>query len=80
MASTSLAHPAHPIAPEETHEARASGTCASCGTTTKTLTAPRHNVGHGYTGPMYCLPCNPRFGGDGMLEAQWSALERLASI
>jgi hypothetical protein len=54
------------------------GTCASCGTATKTLTAPRPNVGHGYTGPMYCLPCNPRFGGD-MLDAQWSSLERMAS-
>ena len=63
MASTSLAHPAHSIVPEETPETRASGTCASCGTSTKTLTAPRPNVGHGYTGPMYCLPCNPRFGG-----------------
>ena len=71
MASTSLAHPAQPVVPEETHER---GTCASCGTRAKTLTAPRPNVGHGYTGPMYCLPCNPRFGGD-MLDAQWSALE-----
>ena len=57
---------------------RERGTCASCGTTTKTLTAPHANVGHGYTGPMYCLPCNPRFGGD-MLDSQWSALERMAS-
>ena len=71
----SLAHDAHPVVPEGTHER---GTCASCGTTTKTLTAPRANVGHGYTGPMYCLPCNPRFGGD-VLDAQWSALERMGS-
>jgi hypothetical protein len=79
MASTSLAHPAHPVVPEEakaTREARASGTCASCGTRTKTLTAPRPNVRHGYGGPMYCLPCNPRFF---TLDAQWSCLERIES-
>jgi hypothetical protein len=69
-----LAHPAHPVGPEEIREARASGTCVSCGTTTKTLTAPRPNVGHGYTGPMYCLVCNPRFFA---LDAQWSCLERM---
>jgi hypothetical protein len=71
----SLAHPAHPVVPEETRER---GVCSECGTTTKTLTAPRPNVGHGYTGPMYCLACNPRFGGD-ILDAQWSALERMAT-
>jgi hypothetical protein len=65
-ASFAGAHPA-------THER---GTCASCGTTTKTLTAPRPNVGHGYRGPMYCLSCNPRFF---TLEAQWSCLERMDS-
>jgi len=68
MATTKDTAPAPPT--------RERGTCAECGTTTKTLTAPRPNVGHGYTGPMYCLPCNPRFGGV-MLDAQWSALERL---
>jgi len=66
----SLAHPAHPV-PEETRER---GQCSGCGTTTKTLTAPRPNVGHGYRGPMYCLPCNPRFF---TLDAQWSYLERM---
>jgi hypothetical protein len=75
MASTSLAHPAHPVVPGKVTRER--GTCSGCGTTTKTLTAPRHSVGHGYTGPMYCLPCNPRFGGDDMLEAQWAASERM---
>jgi len=51
---------AHPGIPEQTHER---GQCFGCGTSsaTKTLTAPRPNVKHGYTGPMYCLPCNPRF-------------------
>jgi hypothetical protein len=71
----SLAHLAHPVVSEETRER---GTCSGCGTITKTLTAPRPNIGHGYRGPMYCLPCNPRFGGD-MLDAQWSALERMGS-
>ncbi len=70
MDTKSLAQPAHPV-PEETREC---GTCASCGTTTKTLTAPRPHVGHGYRGPMYCLPCNPRFR---ILDAQWSCLERM---
>ena len=55
MDTKSLAQPAHPIVPEETREA---GTCSGCGTTTKTLTAPRPNVGHGYEGPMCCLSCN----------------------
>ena len=59
-------------------ESRERGTCSGCGTTTRALTAPKPNVGHGYTGPMYCLVCNPRFGGE-MLDAQWSALERMAS-
>ncbi len=61
---------AHPV-PEETREC---GTCSRCGTRAKTLTAPRPNVGHGYRGPMYCLPCNPRFR---TLDAQWSGLERM---
>ena len=74
MDTKSLAHPAHPVVPEATRER---GTCSGCGTTAKTLTAPRPNVGHGYEGPMYCLWCNPRFGGDDMLEVQWSALERM---
>jgi hypothetical protein len=57
MDTARIAHPAHGV-PEENRER---GACASCGTTIKTLTAPRPNVGHGYRGPMYCLPCNPRF-------------------
>ncbi len=68
---------AHPVPEEETRER---GTCEGCGTTTKTLTAPRPNVGHGYTGPMYCLSCNPRFGGD-MLDAgfAWAGLEGMSA-
>lgn len=68
MIERSLAHPAHPV------ETRERGTCSGCGTTTETLTAPRPNVGYGYEGPMYCLPCNPRFF---VLDAQWSGLERM---
>ena len=67
----SLAQPAHPVVPEEPRER---GICSGCGTTTKTLTAPRPNVDHGYEGPMYCLSCNPRFF---TLDAQWSCLERM---
>jgi len=69
----SLAHPAHPVVPEETRER---GVCSGCGTASKTLSAPRPNVGHGYTGPMYCLPCNPRFF---TLDAHFSSLERMAN-
>jgi hypothetical protein len=69
----SLAHPAHPVVPEEIRER---GQCSECDTTTKTLTAPHPNVGHCYTGPMYCLACNPRFF---TLDAQWSCLERMVS-
>ena len=50
------------------------GTCFGCGTTTKTLTAPRPKVGHGYKGPMYCMSCNPRFF---TLDMHFSCLERL---
>ena len=53
---------------------RERGTCFGCGTTTKTLTAPRPNVGHGYKGAMYCMSCNPRFF---TLDMHFSCLERL---
>ncbi len=71
MDTKSLAQPAHPVVPEETRER---GQCSGCGTTTKTLTAPRPNVGRGYRGPMYCLSCNPRFF---TLDAQRSGLARM---
>ena len=70
----SLAHAGYPIDPEETRER---GTCSECGTTTKTLTAPSPNVGHGYRGPMYCLSCNPRLFA---LDAHWSCLERMVCL
>ncbi len=70
MDTIRIAHPAR-----EATTTRERGTCSECGTTTKTLTAP-HSGARDYTGPMYCLSCNPRFGG-AMLDAQWSALERL---
>jgi hypothetical protein len=63
---------AHP-----TSEVRERGTCSGCGTTTKTLTAPHPNAGHGYRGPMYCLSCNPRFF---ILDAQWSCLEKMPAL
>ncbi len=66
----SLARPARTV-PEETRER---DTCSGCGTTTKTLTIPRPNVGHGYEGPRYCLSCKPRFF---TLDAQWSGLKRM---
>ncbi len=70
MDTKSLAQPAHP------EGIRERGTCAGCGTTTKTLTAPLPNVGYGYRGAMYCLSCNPRFF---TLDAQWSCLEKMQS-
>ncbi len=66
----SLAHPAHPV-PEATRER---GACSGCGTTTKTLTAPRANVGHDYKGEMYCLSSNPRFF---TVDMHFSCLERM---
>ena len=63
MAKTSLAHSAR-----ETTSAKAHRSCAGCGTVEKALTAPHPNVGHSYTGPMYCLPCNPRFRRGAVLE------------
>ena len=49
--------------------------CAECGTTEHALMAPEPNM-RNYSGPLYCLSCNPRFGG-GLLDAQWSCLERM---
>ena len=69
MIKASLAQPAH----KET-TTRERGTCSGCGTTTKTLTAPRPNVPHDYKGEMFCLPCNPRFFA---LDANFSSLERM---
>ena len=74
MATTKDSASAH-LVPDSEAAVRERGTCSGCGTTTKTLTAPRPNVGHGYRGPMYCLSCNPRFF---TLDAQWSCLERMA--
>lgn len=68
MAIASLAHPAH----ETTTRER--GTCSGCGATTKTLTAPRKGVGHGYSGPMFCMSCNPRFL---IVDMHFSCLERM---
>jgi hypothetical protein len=74
MATTKDSASAHPV-PDSEAAVRERGTCSGCGTITKTLTAPRPNVGHGYRGRMYCLSCNPRFF---TLDAQWSCLERMA--
>ena len=51
--------------------------CAECGTIERALMAPEPNM-RNYSGPLYCLWCNPRFGGE-MLDAQWSCLERMGS-
>lgn len=47
--------------------------CAGCGSTEKSLMAPTPNA-RDYAGPMYCLSCNPRFVGVGMV----AALDRIA--
>ena len=52
---------------------RERGTCSGCATTTKTLSAP-HSGARDYTGPMFCLSCNPRFFA---LDMHFSSLERL---
>ena len=52
--------------PEQASLPRKRGICAGCGSTTKALIAPRRRVGHGYTGPMHCLSCCPRFSGGGL--------------
>ena len=46
----------------EAHEGETCRGCAECGRADKSLTAPKPNA-RGYTGPMYCLSCNPRFSG-----------------
>ncbi len=68
MAKTSVAQP------EKHTTTRETGTCAGCGTTEKTLTAPRPNAGHGYKGEMYCVACNPRFGLRGIGRANLARL------
>ncbi len=71
MIETTIAQPAQPTTTRE------KGTCSGCGTTTKTLTAP-HSGARNYTGPMFCLGCNPRFAGEaGTVDMHFSALERL---
>ena len=60
--------------PEQRTTTRETGTCAGCGTTTKTLTAPRPNAGHSYKGEMYCVACNPRFGLRGIGRANLARL------
>ncbi len=65
----SLAHPA----PETTPTTRERGTCSGCGTTEKTLMAPIPND-RDYTGPMYCMSCNPRFF---TVDMHFSCLERI---
>ena len=69
MDTKSLAQPAH----ETTNATRERGTCAGCSTTTKTLMAPISNA-RGYTGPMYCMSCNPRFF---TVDMHFSCLERM---
>lgn len=66
MDTTTVAQPAHPSPREK-------DTCSGCGTTTKTLTAP-HSGARDYIGPMYCLGCNPRFGGSASVEAAFFTL------
>ena len=57
----------------KTTTTRERGTCAGCGTTAKTLMAPISNA-RGYSGPMYCMSCNPRFF---TVDMHFSCLERL---
>ncbi len=56
-----------------THDVR--GVCADCGEKAKALQAPKPNAGTGYAGPMFCMPCNPRFR---MLDFHHASLERLS--
>ncbi len=76
MIKQSLQQPAPPVPEEETRETRPCGTCTGCGTTEKTLTAPRPNTGRGYRGEMFCVSCNPR---SRFLDAQWSGLARMGA-
>ncbi len=71
MDTASLAQPAH-----KTTTTRKRGQCSRCGTTAKTLMAPVPNVGHNYTGGMYCMSCNPRFFA---VDMHYSSLERLGA-
>ncbi len=54
---------------------RERGVCADCGEKAKALQAPKPNAGTGYAGPMFCMPCNPRFR---MLDFHHASLERLS--
>ncbi len=48
---------------EETTEApeRERGSCAGCGSTGRALMVPERGISRGYSGPMFCMGCNPRF-------------------
>ncbi len=76
MDATSVERSAAPRTPkgDQASPPRERGTCAGCGTTARTLIAPRKNL-RSYTGPMHCLSCSPRFGGDGLA----SLVERLGT-
>ncbi len=43
-----------------TETTRERGECSGCGCKDRSLTAPERGL-RGYTGPMYCQGCNPRF-------------------
>ncbi len=47
---------------------KASRCCAQCGTAEKSLMAPVPNA-RNYSGPMYCMSCNPRFAATAAMRA-----------
>ena len=72
MTSTASVHADREVRNPELAERKG---CAECGTTEHSLMAPEPNM-RNYAGLLYCLSCNPRFGG-GIVDAQWSCLERM---
>ncbi len=52
---------------EKTTEApeRERGSCAGCGSKDRALMVPAKGISKGYSGPMFCMGCNPRFADGG---------------
>lgn len=44
---------------------RERGSCAGCGCKDRALMVPGRGISKGYSGPMFCMGCNPRFADGG---------------
>ncbi len=50
------------------------GSCAGWGRRDRALMVPERGISKGYSGPMFCMDCNPRFIDGGPVEAFFARL------